>query len=151
MNAYATFCRDVASAANTPLILVSSDGTVRPHVYDIILGSNDTPADQAAEFTVQRNTTNGTGGTSVTPEPLDPLSVAASSVSTAGAYSTTNPTITANTEMLQISLNQRATFRWVASPGSELKAIATTTNGIIIEIQASTSTQGYEATMLFRE
>lgn len=147
---YATQCTAIAAAANEPLLLVSSNGTVRPKVYDIIIGSDDTPADQANQFAVQRNTTNGTGGTSVTPEPLDPLTAAASSTSTRGTY-TTDPTITASTELLLIPLNQRATFRWVAAPGSELIAIATASNGVIIEVQTATGTPGIEATMLFSE
>jgi hypothetical protein len=53
--------------------------------------------------------------------------------------------------MLRFSLNQRATFRWVAQPGSELLLAATQNNGACLQTVSSTSTQAYEATILFQE
>jgi hypothetical protein len=65
----------------------------------------------------------------VTPEPLDQADAAA--VSVAGSNFTVNPTLTANLLPLSIPLNQRASFRWVAAPGSEIVIPATANNGIL--------------------
>ena len=43
---------------------------------------------------------------------------------------TSEPTYTSNTEVLEIPLNHRATFRWVAAPGSEIITPATDNNGL---------------------
>ncbi|OHB75584.1 MAG: hypothetical protein A2W31_00820 [Planctomycetes bacterium RBG_16_64_10] len=46
----------------------------------------------------------------------------------AGENHTVEPTYT--TELLRFSINQQATFRWVAAPDGELIAPATASNGI---------------------
>lgn len=138
-----------ASGTNKTNITMVSAATIRPEIYDILLGAVATPADQAARFLAGRFTAAGTAGTSFTPvalEPADPASLAASGFAHSG-----EPTYTANANLLQISLNQRATFRWIAAPGSELRAPATAANGIGLYSLSSTSTQAYEGCLLFQE
>lgn len=92
---------------------VTADAT-RPRrgkLYDLMLGSEGTVADNPALWQVQRCTAAGTS-TSVTPQPLDPADAATEM--DAGTNHTIEPTYTANAFMLSIALNQRATFRWVA-------------------------------------
>lgn len=113
--------------------------TVRPRVFDVIIGCNATPADQSAQYAVTRFTAAGTTAASApTPTALDPGDTAA--VSTAGWTHSAEPTYAATgSNLLLIDLNQRATFRYVASPGMELIAPATAANGLGARLVASTA------------
>lgn len=111
---------------------VTADGT-RPRrgkFYDIILGSEASPADNAFRYVLQRCTAAGTS-TAVTPQPLDPADAATEM--DAGENHTIEPTYTSNALLLVVSVNQRATFRWVAAPGGELVFPATAANGIGVQ------------------
>jgi len=96
-------------------------------VYDMTFGADGTPADNAITWKVDRQTTTGTR-TAATPAPLDAGDAAA--LITAGVNTTIEPTVTASTQLLEIAANQRATYRWVAAPGSELVVPATNVTGI---------------------
>ena len=98
--------------------------------YDLIFGSEASPAYNAFLYIVQRCTALGTS-TAVTPSPLDPADAATES--DAGENHTIEPTFTAGLVLLAIALNQRATFRWVAAPGGELVTPATASNGLGIQ------------------
>lgn len=138
------------NTAGTSILNIFSDGNVRPQIYDMMLGSDATPADNAAEYAVQRTTGVGTEGSGVTPTPLDPLTPA-SATDGAEAHSG-EPTYTANLIGLQWGQNQRATYRWVAAPGGELVAIATAANGWGIQtIGIAGSAVNTNCTMHFRE
>lgn len=100
----------------------------RVRIGDIIFGVTGTPADAAYSLAAQRSTAAPTGGTSVTPQALDPADLAASALSMDGAVSAS--TLTANAFLLNIGLNQRSTFRWVAREGKELVIPGTNNNGI---------------------
>jgi hypothetical protein len=115
--------------------------------YDIILGSEASPADNAFKYIVQRCTALGTS-TSVTPQALDPADAATES--DAGENHTIEPTYTANAVLLAIGLNQRATFRWVAAPGGELVYPATASNGLGIQTPTA-STVAITATVHYEE
>ena len=121
------------NTASTSILGVTSAATVRPKIYDLIWGSDATPADNAAEYFLQRYTAAGTS-TSVTPLALDPGDPAA--LASAGKAHTVEPTYTANALLLDWMQNQRATFRWVAAPGSELVLPATAANGAGIVVNA---------------
>jgi hypothetical protein len=121
----------------------------RALVYDLMFGSEATPADAAILWTVQRCTAAGTA-TGVTPTKLNP----ADSVCTAEAAEnhTIEPTYTATEIVLNVPLNQRATFRWVAAPGGEIVIPATDENGIGIQTDTiSTGTPVITATLHFSE
>lgn len=149
---YAVNVTGIAAGADKGIINCVGGTGVRMALYDLLLGSDDTPADQATRFVVNRTTADGVGGTALSNEnPLDPADPAATVACTSGAYSTTEPTDTANSELLTISLNQRATFRWVAAPGSEVISPATANNGLFLRSAASTGTPGIEATILWSE
>lgn len=113
---YAIDGEDTNTAATTILELRSTTA-IRPAIYDLISGSDATPGDQAVEFSLQRTTTAGTA-TSVTPQALDSGDPAATA--TAGKAHSAEPTYTSNAILLNITHNQRATFRWVAAPEGEL-------------------------------
>lgn len=117
--------RAVASPTATLLGLTSTT-TIRPRIYDILMGSSATPADNALEWLLQRYTAAGTA-TSVTPHGLDPGDPAASA--TAGKNHTVEPTYTAGAILLDVAINQRSTQRWVAAPTGEFVLPATGANG----------------------
>jgi hypothetical protein len=127
---------------------LTSTAAVRPAVYDVVLGSNATPADNALQWLLQRYTAAGTA-TAVTPQALDPGDPAATA--SAGENHTAEPTYTANAILLNISANQRSTQRWVASPGGELKLPATAANGIGVQPVHASFTGEVQATMHYEE
>ncbi len=106
------------NTANTTILEARSATTIRPSIYDLISGSDATPADNAAEYNLQRTTTVGSGGTAVTPQLLDPGDPA--SLGAAREADSAEPTYTAAAIMLNYMHNQRATFRWVAAPDGEI-------------------------------
>ncbi len=130
------------------LVDQTASPTRRAKLFEIIVGSAATPSDDATEFNVLRLTVVGTG-TPVTPVPLDP----ADGVATWEIESnhTVEPTYTAASEVLALSVHQRATVRWVAAPGFELIAPATQNNGL--GLRSITTTTGYEvqSTFIFEE
>ena len=119
------------NTAATSILGLTSAATIRPKIYDLVMGSDATPADNAAEYVLQRYTAAGTV-TAVTPAPLDPADPAA--LASAGEAHSVEPTYTANLILLQWAQNQRATFRWVAAPGGEIVLPATAANGVGVQV-----------------
>lgn len=128
---------------------VSAPGTNmrRLEVYDVMFGSEGTPADNAFRWQLARTTAAGTS-TSVTPQALDPADGAC--ISVAGENHSVEPTYTANALLLDIALNQRATFRWVAKDGCGLMVPATANNGIGVKTPTA-SAVAIRATIHFME
>lgn len=149
MAAYSVQGPNASGTALKTLLTVISAATIRPKIYDLIIGDSATPADQAAEFIAGRFTAVGTAGSSFTPNPLDPNDPA--SLASAGISHSAEPTYTANQGLLNIRMNQRATFRWVASPGSELVLPATAANGVGVYLNAATAAAVYGATVLYTQ
>lgn len=115
------------TAATKTMLTVISAATVRPLIYDVVVSSAATPADNAAQYQFKRCTTAGTV-TAFTPIALDNGDPA--SLSSSGFNASAEPTYTASSQMMDFATNQRATFRWVAAPGGELRSPATAANGI---------------------
>lgn len=142
------------ASATLPLSNIVTTGTVRPILYDVTMGSDATPADNAATFAFQRGTTVGTwagaGGAAITPQAEDPADPASQTTANQGIASV-GPTLTANAFMLQWSQNQRATFRWVAAPGSEIKLPSTASNSLNLVNRVATASVNWAFTWLFQE
>lgn len=138
-----------AAGTNLVILMLVAATTTRGRIYDLVIGSDATPADVATEFNVERGTVSGTG-TAVTPRALDPGDPAALLSGEAGTFSP-GPTRTAASALLNIALNQRATFRWVAAPDSELVVPATSDNWVGITSIASGGTPNINATILYQE
>lgn len=138
-----------AGADPQTLINLFSAGNSRAYIYDVVIGSDATPADQAGSFELMRTTVVGTEDSGFTPTKLDPDTKAADC--DAGVTHSSEPTETASSELLRFALNQRATFRWVAAPESELVIPATANNGINLVRRASTANFAMDATILFFE
>ena len=103
---------------------IASATTVKPHLFEVICGSAATPADQGSNFGVKRWSVTPTAGSTPVAIPMDPGDPASLCTcienATAGTYTT-------DADCLNFSLNQQATFRWVAPPdeGIVLPAAAT--------------------------
>lgn len=137
----------------TPLIIVaaSSGGMVNPptftglrrgKLYDLLLGTNGTPADNAMELVIQRATVGTTvawvgsisSGSSLFM--LDSADGGFSGFVTVNASATSSglTTITLQQPLWYDGWNQRASYRWVCSPGSEL---------VYPAISSGTGSQGF--------
>ena len=128
----------VASGTNKTVIDLFDPAATpvqRASIYDVVVGSVATPADQACKFYGGRTTAVGTEGAGYVPNNIDPGGPAGACDS--GNAHSSEPTYTSNKELLVFSVNQRATFRWVAAPGSELRCAATQNNGIGIKSSSS--------------
>lgn len=120
----------------------------RQKVYDILIGTIGTPADNAMEFDLSRQTADGTA-TSTTPVPLDPADGAMAG--TAKVNYTAEGTITAASSMFYIGMNQRASYRWVAAPGSEIVTPATNLAGWAARFRSGGYTGLCSTTLLVEE
>jgi len=121
----------------------------RGKVYEFMVGVNGSPpADNELEVDTARMTVDGTG-TAFTPNPLDPADAACLASGKVG-YSV-EPTVTASSFLVYFAMNQRATVRWLAAPGSELIWPATTANGIVLRAKSAAYTSTMSANILFDE
>lgn len=139
------FC--TAGANKTAAELVTT-AAIRAKIYEVVIGCSAAPASQAAAWHLQRHTATGTG-TAQTPAPVDPADPAALcggkvNMSAEGTY-------TAGQVMLEIALNQQATFRWIAAPGRELTLAASATAGAGIKTSTSTGTAVHQASLYWDE
>ena len=141
----------VAVGTNKALLNLFNGGTAqRGRVYDLVLGCVATPADAATHFQGVRSTAVGTEGAGGTPTGLDPASPAAAYDIGMGAFSV-EPTKTASSAVFGVSMNQRATFRWVAAPGGEFVLPATANAGMAVESLSSTVTTAHECGIWWEE
>lgn len=151
MPSYAVVKADIVAGADpqTLLNLFSVAGVARGKINNIIVSSGAAPDDQANNFEVKRTTGVGTEAGGITPVALDPDTVASSF--DGGHGHSVEPTETASSEMLSFSLNQRATFSWLANPGSEIIMPATTNNGCNLARRTGTAAYVLDATIIFEE
>lgn len=130
--------KGAASVKGVAYLTAAAASMRRAKVYDIQFGSNATPGDTSNNWIVQRCTTAATA-TGLTPNALDPADTLASTI-VASHTVTVDATLTAGAFLLNVALNQRATFRWVAAPYGELIIPATASNGVMIGVDTATTT-----------
>lgn len=132
----------------TTVAALSTTQARRGQVYDISFGANDAPnaTDCAIQYTTLRTSTTGTS-TGVTPSPID--GAGQISLGQGSVNYTAEPTT--GVHLLAITLNQRASQRWVAAPGSELVYPATTLNGVSTLAKSSNYASTVTVSMLFTE
>jgi hypothetical protein len=139
----------VSGSYKTVLSTYSTTGSLRRgKIYDILIGTNGTPADNYLQWDVSRQTADGTG-TAVTPNPLDPADVAA--LATAKNNYSAEGTVTANSSLFNVGINQRASYRWVAAPGSELLFPSTANNGLVLRTQSGGYTGSATGDWMYEE
>jgi len=123
----------------------------RGRVFELEFGSSITPADNASRVLLQRmSTALPTGGnTSIAGVALDPADPASQilgfTANTGGA------TLVSTGIVLQVGINMRATFRWVAAPGKEPVIAATQYAGIGIVVSSQTTAYNPDATLMWEE
>lgn len=122
--------QNLTTTYKTQLDITAATGATtlrRGWLYDLMFGVDGTPADNVVVWKADRQTSTGTR-TAVTPPPLDAADAAI--LLTCGANTTIEGIVTAATQVLEIAVNQRASYRWVAAPGGELVVPATNVAGI---------------------
>lgn len=127
MNMIALLKRTASTSLSLGTITANVTRPRRMQWYDILVGSEAVAADNPFLYVFQRCTAPGTN-TAVTLQPLDPADAATEQV--CGQNNTVDATYTANLIMQEIPLNQRATFRWIATEGGRITTPATASNGM---------------------
>src|SRR5262245_29561866 len=122
----------------------------RARVQDILVGTTGLPntTDCAVQYQTVRTSTSIGTGTNATPTPLDLANAASDTVGTVN-HTAEPGTIGAN--LLDIALNQRASQRWVAAPGSELYLPATNLSGIGVRAWSTNYASTVTVAMLFED
>lgn len=128
----------------------------RSKIYDMIVGCNAAPGDTEIEWALQRVTAGSTftyvGAVSsissaITLDQADGPIVALAFVNS----SAENVTLATNNTLWYEGMNQRATFRWVANPGSEFVNAAVSSNGLVLQARAAAFTSTVTATVYVSE
>ena len=136
------------AGTNLTILALESSASVVGKVHQLIIGSDSTPADVATRLDVLRHTAAGAAGTTVIEKPDDPQAAAASCNLRGGTM--TEPTYEADF-LLEIALNQRATFTWISNPGRELRTAVGTANGIALRSIVSGGTPNVNCTLAWDE
>jgi hypothetical protein len=139
----------------------SNGGYRRGKLYDILIGTNGVPADNFLEFDVALITlgTTPTGivntlvssiSSNFATDPADTTFISAMQINSTGEVG-----ITANTEKWYLGMNQRASYRWVCNPGSELlypaNSSATGNNGLSFRVRSGGYTGTAAGTIMVSE
>ena len=142
----------------------SASGNVslrRGKLYDILIGTNGTPADNYMEFDVVRvtattSTSAWAGGISSLSsagalDPADGTTAGLQAVNSSNEGQVTQIGLDA----WYVGINQRASYRWVAAPGSELVypavSSATGSNGLDLRARSGAYTGTTTGTILYSE
>jgi hypothetical protein len=136
-------------SATVPMWNLVGGTARRLKLNDIIIGCDAAPADQAVKHALLRTSARGTQTSTVTPNPLDPADHAAS-----GLFDTAwsaDPTITANSTLLQIPQNQRASFRHQVNEGREFIIPAVSGAGIAMLSVVATAAANYAWSVFWAE
>jgi len=144
-----------SSYKTAALVQGATTGAVRrAKIFEIMVGQSGNPnaTDTYVQWDVSRFTASGAGAyTAWTPTALDPADSAA--VVQAGINSTTEQgTITANSSLWNVAVNQRGTLRWVASQESQyIVAPATASAGLLLRGLSTTYTGAATGQFTFQE
>jgi hypothetical protein len=142
---YKTLCLCAASTQAT-----NSAGYLGPlrrgKVYDVLIGTNGAPVDAAIEWDIVRATITtvaatfaGSLSSASSTIALDPADVYVS-----GSLAVNSSVETQATQVGQdiwyVGVNSRASYRWVAAPGSELVYPAVSSNGFLLRARNTAGT-----------
>jgi hypothetical protein len=149
-NSLAGVQQATAAAYKTQIAMwaASAVSLKRFSIYDLMIGTNSNPGDNEIEWDISRQTAAGTA-TAATPNPLQQADGAALTVANLNA--TVEGTITANSSVFYLGINQRASYRWIAAPGSELVAPAVNLAGFAMRGRSLGYTGTLTASALFSE
>lgn len=152
-SSYTTMILVGASTGNTnQTTFTNPQALKRGKLYDILVGTAGTPADNYLEYEVCRVTAStttvylGTVSSVSSAYMLDYADAGFGSMVTMNGSAGSSAVIPRGAQVWYVGVNQRASYRWVAAPGSELvwPAASTTAagnyNGLAL---ASRSVSGY--------
>ncbi len=132
----------------------------RGKLYDLLVGTNGTPADNYMEWDVTRvvggaaTSTLGSISSISSNLGLD-LADAAGAVNQIAMNSSVETDRTVLTQIFYVGVNQRASYRWVAAPGSELMwpgvSSASSANGVAGRTRSGGYTGTATMNVLFSE
>lgn len=127
----------------------------RGKLYDLAIGTNGTAADNSMEWDISRITAGSTftyAGivSSISANALDLADSAMASFAVVNSTAE-NFTVTANSQLFYLGMNQRASYRWVANPGSELVWPATSSAGLVLRARSAAYTGTVTGDVWFQE
>jgi hypothetical protein len=138
-----------------------ASGLRRGKIYDILVGTNGTPADNYIEWDLARVTVGTTliwtGSVSSVSSgyALDPADVGFAAFVTINTSAGSSAASLAVAQPWYVGVNQRASYRWVAAPGSEIVypavSSATAGNGVALRARSGGYTGTVTGTVLFQE
>ena len=138
----------LAPAGNTAISYQSAT-TIRPALFELITGNIGTPNDASIDCALKRfDTADGTGDSPIA-DPLDPGDPAA--IGTLLGNHSVEPTYGSLASPVHFGLNMRATFRWIAAPGKEIKAPAVATEGWGFQCIHASQTTEFTCTIMWDE
>jgi hypothetical protein len=143
--------QNLTTTFKTQIAVTAATGATtlrRGWIYDFSVGCDQTPADNAIGWCVDRQTSVGTGTTQIAP-PLDFADAAALLVCTVD--NTIEGIVTATTKLWEMGINQRAGYRWVAYPGGEFVVPATNVAGLGLRALSPAYTGKVNAALNFWE
>ena len=142
-----------STADSAASLTVNASTAHRIWLYEINMGNVGTPADLTSMYLIGQTTDAGQSGGAITSTLLSDAagqaarSVFHSNLTTEPTYVNTSTTqglaVVADGDLLRVPLNHRATYRWVAPPGGEFVAPATTTDGFGGKADHASATTDY--------
>lgn len=161
---YKTIC---CAAASTAALGTNGSMLRRGKIYDILVGTSSSPADTVLEWILQRATIGATASNGANAPAAGALSSLSSGVALDPADGTvagfifvnssneSGVTLTAIPNLWYVGINQRASYRWVAAPGSEFvyPAVSSGTGvqGIVLQARSAAYTGTVSGSILLSE
>jgi hypothetical protein len=146
---YTVIAAGITNTNNVDILYAVQSATPRNRLklWDLLLGSAATPANESCNYELIDVTDEATTptGSVVTPAPMDPDSAA----SDFNARTASNPTGTVI--LMHFPVNQQATFRWIAQPGKEFMQSATEDQGWSLRADTPTTAFAVDATFFIEE
>lgn len=156
---YKTLCGVCASTTGQ-----SNNGGMmrRGKVFDILVGTNGTPADNYMEWVVQRatiSTTNPVSAGAISSVSsafcLDPADLYIAGFAFVNSSNEGQVSLVAAPNLWYVGVNQRASYRWVSAPGAELvypaQSSATAGNGLVLQGRSGAYTGTATGTVMLSE
>lgn len=154
---YSQIIAVIASTGGSVQTVSNPQNLKRSKIYDILVGTNGTPADNFVEWDMARLTASTTGvwlgavssvSSAYVLDPADsPFGSLVVMNASAGSSVAAGGMGTPKTEVWYVGVNQRASYRWVAAPGSELVLPANSSgtgfNGLALQARSA----GYTSTV----
>jgi len=155
----------IASTGGSTQTVSNPQNLKRSRIYDILVGTNATPADNYLEWAIHRVTASTTGvwlgavSSVSSAYVLDSADAGFGSLvvmnTSAGSSVAAGGIGTPKNELWYVGINQRASYRWVAAPGSEIVVPANSSgtglNGCTLDARSAAYTNTATASIMVSE